>query len=74
MKLVKTQICLYIYEQLLFHKHIDIHLTKQKFNLNDKTFSRYISEIKKYLKNFNPNKEIVWIRENKEYRLVELEK
>lgn len=74
MKLVKTQVCLYIYEQLLLHSYIEIHSVKEKFNLNDKTFSRYISEIKKYLKNFNHNKELVCIRANKEFRLVELEK
>lgn len=43
MKLVKTQVCLYIYEQLMENKIIEVDEIKGKFNLEDKTFSRYIN-------------------------------
>lgn len=38
MKLVKTQVCIYIYEELLNNKYIDIDDVKNKFNLENKTF------------------------------------
>ncbi|MDD7314977.1 MAG: hypothetical protein PUH11_04540 [Bacilli bacterium] len=59
MKLVKTQVCLYIYEELLNNKFINTTEIRQKFNLEDKTFSRYINEIRSYLYNFYTGKEIV---------------
>lgn len=70
MKLVKTQICLYIFEQLMLYGFIDIALIKNKFNVNDKTFSRYINEIKKYFSEFYPNKKLVYIRSSRQYQLV----
>jgi len=70
MKLVKTQICLYIYEQLLTNKYIEIAKIKEKFKLEDKTFIRYINEIRSYLYNFYTGKEIVYIRSQQIYKLV----
>ena len=62
MKLVKTQICLYIYEQFMDKKVINIMEIKNKFGLEDKTFMRYINEIRSYLYNFYKGKEIVYVR------------
>lgn len=70
MKLVKTQVCLYIYEELLNNKFINTTEIRQKFNLEDKTFSRYINEIRSYLYNFYTGKEIVYLRSKQIYKLV----
>lgn len=70
MKLVKTQVCLYIYEELLNNKFINTTEIRQKFNLEDKTFSRYINEIRSYLYNFYTGKEIVCLRSKQIYKLV----
>ena len=70
MKLVKTQICLYIYEQLMDKKIISITEMKNKFNLEDKTFMRYINEIRSYLYNFYKGKELVYVRSEQAYKLV----
>lgn len=70
MKLVKTQVCLYIYEELLNNKFINTNEIRQKFNLEDKTFSRYINEIRSYLYNFYTGKEIVYLRSKQIYKLV----
>lgn len=70
MKLVKTQVCLYIYEQLMNEKYIFVDDIKCRFNLEDKTFSRYINEIRSYLYNFYKGKEILYIRSEQKYKLV----
>lgn len=73
MKLVKTQICLYIYEQFMDKKVINIMEMKNKFGLEDKTFMRYINEIRSYLYNFYKGKEIVYVRSEQAYKLVSYE-
>ncbi|MCI6717035.1 MAG: hypothetical protein MR485_06060 [Mollicutes bacterium] len=73
MKLVKTQICLYIYEQFMDKKVINIMEIKNKFGLEDKTFMRYINEIRSYLYNFYKGKEIVYVRSEQAYKLVSYE-
>ena len=70
MKLVKTQVCLYLYEQLLTVGHVEIEEIKKNFNLENKTFSRYINEIRAYLYNFYKGKEIVYYRDEHRYYLV----
>ncbi len=70
MKLVKTQVCIYIYEELLNNKYIDIEDVKNKFNLENKTFFRYINEIRSYLYNFYKGREIVYVRSKQKYKLV----
>lgn len=70
MKLVKTQVCIYIYEELLNNKYIDIEDVKNKFNLENKTFFRYINEIRSYLYNFYKGREIVCVRSKQKYKLV----
>ena len=73
MKLVKTKICLYIYEQFMDKKVINIMEIKNKFGLEDKTFMRYINEIRSYLYNFYKGKEIVYVRSEQAYKLVSYE-
>lgn len=70
MKLIKTQVCLYLYETLLEAGHIDGGQFKKQFELNDKTLFRYISEIRCYLSNFYKGKELVYSREENKYYLI----
>lgn len=70
MKLGKTQVCLYIYEQLLKNGSISSEEIKTKFDLCDKTFSRYISELRCYLVNFFKNVDIVYVKKENNYLLV----
>lgn len=70
MKLIKTQVCLYLYETLLETGQIDSVEFKNKFELNDKTLFRYISEIRCYLSNFYKGKELVYSREENKYYLI----
>ena len=46
---------------------------KNKFGLEDKTFMRYINEIRSYLYNFYKGKEIVYVRSEQAYKLVSYE-
>lgn len=70
MKIGKTQTCIYIYEQLLKNNYLDISETKNKFNLEDKTFLRYVNEIRSYLYNFYKGRELVYVRSNQCYKLI----
>lgn len=74
MKLVKTQVCIYIYEQLIKNKEIDIQKIKKHFNLEDKTFFRYINEIRTYFYNFYKGREIVYVRSEHKYKLISFDK
>lgn len=69
MKLVKTQVCLYIYEELLENGHVDAEVIKTKYNLSTKTFLRYINELRAYLCNFYRGKQIIYRREKQRYYL-----
>ena len=73
MKLSKTQICLYIYEELLSKGFIEISFYKNEFNLEDKTFMRYINELRSYLSNFYKGYEISYCRSTQTYKLVKYE-
>lgn len=70
MKLSKTQICLFIYEELITKKFIDADYCKNEFDLEDKTFMRYINELRSYLSNFYKGYEIVYSRSAHVYKLV----
>ena len=72
MKLVKTQVCLYIYEELLEKGHVDAETIKNEYNLSTKTFLRYINEIRAYLCNFYRGKQIIYRREYQRYYLKSL--
>ena len=70
MKLVKTQICLYLYEELLTVGYFNSDEIKNKFNLENKTFHRYINEIRAYLLNFYKSCEIIYNREKQRFYLI----
>ena len=67
MKVVKSQVILYMYERLLIMKELDPFEVKSKFELEDKTFYRYIQEIRSYYSNMYKNVMIVYCREKKRY-------
>lgn len=70
MKLVKTQVILFMYEKLIMERKLDSNLVKEMFELENKTFYRYIEEIKAYLSNSYKNEEIYYSRADKVYYLV----
>jgi len=70
MKLVKTQVILFMYEKLIMERKLDSSLVKEMFELENKTFYRYIEEIKAYLSNSYKDDEIYYSRADKVYYLV----
>jgi len=74
MKLVKTQVCLFMYEQFLTTGFVDGNDMKKKFDLNDRTLFRYINEIRCYLSNFFKGTDIVFSRHENKYFLMPTEK
>lgn len=71
MKVVKTQVCLYIYELLRNKQIIYANEIKEKFELEDKTFTRYIQEIRAYLHTFCEGLEISYNKSKQRYYLVD---
>ncbi len=73
MKLVKTQVCLFLYEQFIRNGYIDSYEIKKKFDLSDRTLFRYINEIRCYLCNFFKGEDIVFSRLDNKYYLKSIE-
>lgn len=65
----KVEIILYIYDQLKEEKKINSLQIMNEFNICDRTFRRYISDINAYLCNQYKNVQIVYDRKLKEYIL-----
>lgn len=72
MKVVKSQVILFMYEKLLLEKELRSDEVKEKFELEDKTFYRYIQEIRAYLSNFYKSEVIRYSKSQRKYYLVEL--
>jgi len=71
MKIVKTQVIMYMYEKLLLEGKLDPVEVKKIFELTNKTFYRYIQEIKAYCNNTFKNVEIIYSRSERKYFFVE---
>lgn len=69
---IKSQLVLYIYENLYDKKTVKTEDIMAEFNVSMRTVRRYISEINSYLRNFNKNKEVHYSRSKKSYVLKEL--
>lgn len=69
MKVVKSQVLMYMHEQLLLKKKLNSLEIKEKFELSNKTFYRYIQEIKAYYSNVYKKERICYSRKNKTYYL-----
>ena len=72
MKVVKSQVILFMYEKLLLEKELSSAEVKKKFELEDKTFYRYIQEIRAYFSNFYKNETIRYSKSKGKYYLVSL--
>lgn len=70
MKVSKSQVLMYIHEKLLLEKKIDPLEIKYKFELEDKTFYRYIQEIRAYYSNVFKKESIYYSKKMKMYYLV----
>lgn len=74
MDLNKTQVVLYMYEKLEKNGYLYPEEVKKQFDLERKTFFRYILEIRVYLYNFYTGKELVYSRHDRRYYLTCYEK
>ena len=70
MKVSKSQVLLYIHEKLLLEKEFDPSEIKRKFELENKTFYRYIQEIRAYYSNVFKKESICYSKKMKKYYLV----
>lgn len=69
MKLKKVQVLLFIHEKLLTEKEVNPAQIKEMFELEDKTFYRYIQELKAYFANMFKTEKIVYCKSKKMYYL-----
>ena len=69
MKVVKSQVILFMFEKLHLKGELDPKEIKEKFELENKTFYRYIQEIKAYYSNMYRNCILSYSRENNKYYL-----
>jgi hypothetical protein len=69
MKVVKSQVILFIHEKLLKEGELFSQPIKEQFELDDKTFYRYIQEIKAYYSNMYKKEKIVYCRSEGKYVL-----
>ncbi len=60
---------MYMHEKLLLEKELNSNEVKEKFELEDKTFYRYIQEIKAYYSNLYKDYVLVYSRSVKKYFL-----
>ena len=72
MKVVKSQIVLYIFDNLITYKRCSGNDVREKFSISNVTLSRYISTIKKYFVVENKNAVISYDRKNKLFVLKEV--
>ena len=70
MKVSKSQVLMYIHEKLLLDKQINPLEIKEMFELEDKTFYRYIQEIRAYYSNIYKMEIVCYSKKNKMYYLV----
>ena len=69
MKVVKSQVILYMHEKLLLERKLKSDDVIKKFELENKTFYRYIQEIKAYYFNMYKKEMIIYLKSEKKYIL-----
>lgn len=74
MKVVKSQVVLYMHEKLLLDGKLDSKEIKDMFELDNKKFYRYMQEIKSYYSNMFKTDKIVYSKKNMKYYLVRSKK
>ena len=67
--IIKSQIILYMYDDLINGKRISLNDVINKHEISIRTFQRYIAELNAFLFNKYKNQVIVYDHENKEYYL-----
>lgn len=67
--IIKSQIILYIYDQLIDGKELKMNEILAIYNISVRTFRRYISEINSYLYNNYKNQEVVYNHTKNSYYL-----
>lgn len=72
MKVNKTQALMYLLSVLLTNKQISKECIKNKLEITDLTFRRYMQEIRAYLINFELPYELKYIKGEDIYSLVDL--
>lgn len=72
MKVNKTQALMYLLSVLLTNKQISKECIKNKLEISDLTFRRYMQEIRAYLINFELPYELKYIKGEDIYSLVDL--
>ena len=71
MKVNKTQALLYIYSLLIKEKKIVKSNIMSKLEISDLTFVRYIQELRAYFYNFFTGYEIIYVKKDDMYVLVQ---
>ena len=71
MKTNKTQTVLYMYDYLLHNKMISQECLSSFGEISNKTFLRYIDEIRSFFSNYYIDFDIVYSRTTKQFDLVE---
>jgi hypothetical protein len=71
MKANKCQALLLLYEQLLIKGCFQKKDYLSKVEISDITFKRYVSELRCYFANFEPDKELVYRKRDDTYYLLE---
>ena len=70
MKVVKSQVILFMHERLILDKEINPDDVKKVFEIEDKTFYRYIQEIRAYYSNMYKKERVHYSRSEKKYYLI----
>ena len=74
MKVVKSQVILFMQEKLILDKELNPNEVKELFELEDKTFYRYIQEIRAYYYNMYKGQKVYYSRSDGKYYLINNEK
>lgn len=72
MKVNKTQALMYLLSVLITNKQISKEYIKNKLEISDLTFRRYMQEIRAYLINFELSYELKYLKGEDIYSLVDL--
>lgn len=70
MKVVKSQVILFMQERLILDKELNPNEVKELFEIEDKTFYRYVQEIKAYYSNMYKKEKVYYSRSDKKYYLI----
>ena len=67
MKVVKAQVILFMQEKIILNHELDPVEVKEMFELDDKTFYRYIQEVRAYYSNMYTSRRLLYSKRAKKY-------